>query len=176
MDAQTLALFVGLQKTIAKLTVTLVEQGVMDSRHAVRTLRDFANGLGYDPHDRAARLLVDHLVETLEADRSSARHLPTAVDAPVLPLKRRTVPGRVKCARADTAEAPPRVMLRSKIGDGYAGRRLRRVVVTNSRADDEMAALNRHVEEAIDRLQRRFEDKVETLQPGDTMAGLSNSA
>jgi len=176
MDAQTLALFIGLQKTLAKLTVTLVEQGAMDSSDAVSTFRDFANGLGYDPHDRAARLLVDHLVETLEADRSSAKTLPGAVDPPVLPLKRRTVPGRVKCARADPAEAPPRVMLRSKIVDGYTGGRLRRVVVKNSKADDEMAALNRHVEAAIDRLQRRFAEKVEKLQPGDKMTGLSNNA
>lgn len=98
MDAETRALLIGLYKTLTKLTVTLVEQGAMDSNRAVRSFQDFAKNLGDEPHDQAARLWVDHLVETLEADRSSAKQPPGAVTRPLLP-REGAVSGRAKYAR-----------------------------------------------------------------------------
>ena len=97
MDAETRALLIGLYKTLTKLTVTLVEQGAIDSNRAVRSFRDFTKSLGDEPHDQAARLWVDQLVETLAADRMSVQHLPDAVNRPSFPLEE-MVPGRVKYA------------------------------------------------------------------------------
>lgn len=81
MDVETRALLIGLSRTLTKLTVNLVEEGAIDSNRAVRSFRDFAKSLGDEPHDQATRLWVNHLVETLEANPSSAKHLAVPVRA-----------------------------------------------------------------------------------------------
>lgn len=117
MDAETRALLVGLYKTLTKLTVTLVEQGALDSNSAVRGFQEFAKTLGDGPHDQAARLWVDHLVETLEADRSSAEHLPGTANRPSLP-RQRTVHGREKYAGVIPTQTSATVTFSSDLPGG----------------------------------------------------------
>jgi hypothetical protein len=85
MDLETRALLIGLYKTLSELTESLVEEGAIDSTRVVRSFRDFVKSLGDEPHDQATRLWVDRLVETLEANPSSARHLPASFKPPGLP-------------------------------------------------------------------------------------------
>lgn len=108
MDAETRALLIGLYKTLTKLTENLVEEGAIDSNRAVRSFRDFAKGLGDEPHDQATRLWVDHLVETLEANSLSAKHLPRAFRPPMLSAEE-TMSGQASYALVDPTETPAKV-------------------------------------------------------------------
>ncbi|MBE9555161.1 MAG: hypothetical protein IMF05_16990 [Proteobacteria bacterium] len=113
MDVETRALLIGLSRTLSKLSVNLVEEGAMDSNRAVRSFRDFAKSLGEEPHDQATRLWVNHLVETLEANPSSAKHLPRAINLPMLPVER-IGSGQVMYVPVDPAETPATVTFSSE--------------------------------------------------------------
>lgn len=87
MDVETRALLIGLSRTLARLTVNLVEEGAIDSVRAVRDFEDFAKSLGNEPHDQATRLWVDHIVETLKATSPAAVHLPNVSNTPKLSVE-----------------------------------------------------------------------------------------
>lgn len=114
MDVETRALLIGLSRTLTKLTVNLVEEGAIDSVRAVRNFQDFAKSLGDEPHDQATRLWVNHVVETLEANPSSAKHLPRAFNLSMLPVEE-TGSGQVMYAPVDPTETPATVSFSSEL-------------------------------------------------------------
>jgi len=113
MDGETRALLIGLSRTLARLTVNLVEEGAIDSVRAVRNFEDFAKSLGNEPHDQATRLWVDHIVETLEATSSPAEHLPSVSNPPKLPVEE-TGSGHVTYVPVGPARAPVTVTFSSE--------------------------------------------------------------
>ena len=117
MDAETRALLIGLYKTLTKLTEILVEQEAIDSNRAVRSFQDFTKALGDEPHDHAARLWADHLVERLAADRMAAQHLPGAVNPPSFPLEG-TVAGRAKYTAVRPTRTTATVTFNSEVHAG----------------------------------------------------------
>ena len=64
------ATFVGLARTLIKITVMLIESGALNRETAIRDLKDFQKTRGDSPSDQMTVMWVGQVLEILAADPS----------------------------------------------------------------------------------------------------------